>query len=127
MIKKINSSSYEVVIKSALNAVWDLKYLSIFHELHQVTPENEIWFLCSRDKVLMKISKYTFSFSSTKDIHDFVREYYPKNKKKAVELVDEYLRKREQRGNTMDYKHKEKVLMELGISIGSLEQELKDI
>lgn len=128
MIKKINSSSYEVIIKSILNAVWDLKYLSILYELHQNTPENEIWFLCSRDKVLLKLSKYTFAFTSEKDIHDFIGEYYPKNKKKAIELIDEYLRKKEQRENTVEgNKHKEKILMELGISISSLEQELKVI
>lgn len=127
MIKNINSIDFHKIKKSIYNATWDLKYLSLFQDVHQQSPENEIWFFCTRDKVLLELSSFVFAFPAVEDIHQFVGEKYSKNKDMAIDLVNIYMKNIEKRRNSLSIdEHKKKVKNELNSNIYGLEEELKE-
>lgn len=124
MIKKINTEDFDKIKSSILNATWDLKYLSLLLRLHQITSEDEIWFFCSRDKVLLDLAKYVFSLSNEADIHQFIADYYPKNKVEAIKIVDEYMKKTELRKNNLEA-HRINIIDGLNNEIAKLEEKVK--
>ena len=88
MIKKHNSTSSDVIIKSIKNAVWDLYHLTLLEELHNKTGKKHIWFFCTRDKLLLDISEFLFEHPSIEETRGFVSGFY---KTAAADAVENYI------------------------------------
>lgn len=85
MIKKINSNDPYVILKNIKNSAWDIYHLSLLDKVYQDRTEEEIWFFCTRDKLLIDISKYLFKLSTPLSIKDFILEFYPENMLRVFE------------------------------------------
>ena len=79
MIKSLNSNNHDVIIKNIKNSAWDIYHLALLDKVYQDRRKEEIWFFCTRDKLLIDISKYLFKLSMPLSIKDFILEFYPKN------------------------------------------------
>lgn len=89
MIKHCDSSDRRLVLKQIENSTWDMYYLAALEELHKRANGNRIWFLCTRDRVLLEVASHRYALTLER-MDTFIKEYC---QGEGVEVFKEYVTK----------------------------------
>lgn len=122
MFKNINSDNPEVIKKNIKNAAWDLYHLSFLESLHATSGADVIWFFCTRDKLLLKLSGFLYKLSSIDELKAFVSDFYKPN---ISSIFESHVAKINSRPNRLA--HVKKVNTTLLSNIGGLEKEVTTV
>lgn len=100
MIKKPNNKDPEIIFKNLRNVAWDLYHLSFLIQLNDRSSEKEIWFLCTRDKLLGKVLEHIWSQTDLDEIKAFASAFYGK---KTIKCFYRYYLKTNSREKRSEY------------------------
>ena len=122
MIKNVNSSNPDNIIKQVSNACWDLSYLFALKSLHDKSGSREVWFFITRDKVLKEISRFIYALKDRCSAIEFIEKYY---ENEGVLLFLEYMEKVNKRENREE--HKDKIRLKIDSSIVELKNQVFEV